>query len=332
MRCRIASFNIKNFSLATGKDLNRIAAIIRDGEFDIVAMQEVLAEGRAVSGIQLKDQRMQKTAMEKSLIGRLGQNWDSYWGDPRTASKFYPYLGKDNRGEGYTFLWNTKKFELMNVPNNPRIFRDYKTDFGNGALRLIRDPLYGRFKMKGTKIELRLISTHIIFGKPQDDKMKTTLDGGAIALRKHEFNVLAGNIYNRISNYRKDVESTVPYTLILGDYNLNLVSSGIGNALINDVSYFSPDGMPLVGFEQQCQIIYTVQSAKTTLGENNYDYVNNYDHFSFDERTKQIVNKYARIDAVHQNIKPEDNTEQELFKRFFNEVSDHVPVVIELQF
>lgn len=327
---RIASFNLKNFSLATDKDLNRIAAIIKESNFDIIAMQEVLAAGRALSGIYVKDPAMQKSAFEKSLLGRLGRNWNSFWGDPKTASKYYPYLGRDNRGEGYAFIWNTDRIDLMKVPNNPRIFREYKTDFGNGAFRLIRDPLYGRFKVRGTKIELRLITTHIISGKPKEDSMRANFEGGAVALRKHEFDILAGSVYKRINDYRKDTEPTVPYTIMLGDYNLNLLSSGIGKMILSDVAYYASNGNPLMGFEQGCEVVYTVQNEKTTLSD--HGYANNFDHFSFNEKTKQIVNKWKRIDAVHQNIKPGDNSEEALFNRYYCEVSDHVPVVIELQF
>lgn len=329
MSYRIASFNMKNFSLATDKDLNRIAAIIKEENFDIVAMQEVLAEGRPISGIPVQNKMAQKMAIEKSLIGRLGQQWDSFWGDPKTNSKFYPYLGNDSRGEGYAFLWNTKRIELMDVPNNPRIFRNYKTNFGSGALRLARDPLYGRFKIKRTKIELRLITAHIIFGKPADDLMKADFDGGAIALRQHEFEVLAGSVYKKISDYRKDVEPTVPYTLILGDYNLNLESSGIGKAVLKDTAFFSPNGQPLSSFEPGCEVMYTVQSDKTTLSKR--DYANNYDHFSYNERTKRIVKSWNRIDAVH--AKGDDGKqEEERFEQYYNKVSDHVPIVVELSF
>lgn len=68
MSYRIASFNMKNFSLATDKDLNRIAAIIKEENFDIVAMQEVLASGRPISGVPVQNKMAQKTAIEKSLI------------------------------------------------------------------------------------------------------------------------------------------------------------------------------------------------------------------------------------------------------------------------
>lgn len=103
MGIRIASFNMHNFNLEK-KDLDRIAKIILDNRIDIVAMQEVLAEGRAISGIMLdldKDEYARKSAFEKSLLSRLGSHWDTYWADPQTKSKFYPYLGNDKRGEGY---------------------------------------------------------------------------------------------------------------------------------------------------------------------------------------------------------------------------------------
>ena len=326
---RIASFNMKNFSLATDKDMKQIASIIKEGNFDIIAMQEVLAAGKPISGISVQNNMVQKTALEKSLIGRLGHQWDSFWGDPNTSSQFYPYLSRDSRGEGYAFLWNTNRIELVNVPNNPRIFRNYKTDYGSGAMRLASDPLYGRFKIKRTKIELRLITTHIIFGKPDEDNMKTSFDGGAIALRQHEFDVLAGNIYKRVNDYRKDSEPTVPYTLILGDYNLNLESSGIGKAVLKDTSFFSPDGQPLQGFEHECEVIYTVQSEKTTISKINY--VNNYDHFSFNERAKKVVVGWNRIDAVH-SCSNHGKSEEALFEQYYRKVSDHVPIVIELSF
>lgn len=335
MSYRIASFNMHNFSLEK-KDLDRIARIILENQIDIVAMQEVLAEGKGISGVLSKDGPTRKIAIEKSLIGRLGPHWNSCWGDPQTKSKFYPYLGNDKRGEGYAFLWNTKKFELLRDEHNrliyPSIFRNYKTNYGNGALRLIRDPLYGRFKIKGTKNELRLITTHIIFGKPSAGNAKDGFDfeGGATALRKHEFGVLAGNIYARIRDYRKDVNSTVPYTIILGDYNLNLRSSEVEHSLMDDVLFFDLDGRATMPLAPNARAIYTVQNERTTLGKDQY--ANNYDHFSFDETVKGIVVNCARIDAVHSQENPDDHTEEEKFNRFQKDVSDHVPIILDISF
>lgn len=336
MGIRIASFNMHNFSLGK-KDLDRIARIILENKIDIVAMQEVLAEGRAVSGKTiLKDETAKKTALEKSLLGRLGSRWDTCWADPQTKSKFYPYLGNDKRGEGYSFLWNSEKLELLRDENDrliyPSIFRNYKTDYGDGAWRLIRDPLYGRFKLKGTKVELRLITTHIAFGKPSVGNTKEgyDYDKGAIALRQHEFSVLAGSVYSRISDYRADVNVTVPYTVILGDYNLNLRSSGADHAFVDAVAFFDSTGRQTAAPVADARAIYTVQDEMTTLGKDQYS--NNYDHFSFDDRVKGVVVGIGRIDAVHSQEKPEDQTEEEKFAGFYRDVSDHVPIILDIDF
>lgn len=336
MKIRIASFNMHNFSLEK-KDLDRIARIILDNKIDIIAMQEVLAEGRAIFGMRVKDKQARKSAFEKSLLWRLGTHWDACWADPQTKSKFYPYLGNDKRGEGYAFLWNTKKFELLRDENNcliyPSIFRNYKTDYGQGSLRLIRDPLYGRFKLKGTKIELRLITTHIVFGKPNKENTKDSFefDKGAIALRNHEFEVLAGSIYSRISDYRKDINTNEPFTIILGDYNLNLRSSNAKYAFLNDeIAFFDSSGHKTKPYSQGSRQIYTVQYKMTTLGKDRY--VNNYDHFSYDEKVKGVAVGVDRIDAVHTHENLEDQTEEEKFIRFNKEVSDHVPIILDINF
>ena len=141
MGIRIASFNMHNFSLGK-KDLDRIARIILENKIDIVAMQEVLAEGRAVSGKTiLKDETAKKTALEKSLLGRLGSRWDTCWADPQTKSKFYPYLGNDKRGEGYSFLWNSEKLseELL------KSLRKYPPDLSQGLL----SELYKNYNCEG---------------------------------------------------------------------------------------------------------------------------------------------------------------------------------------
>ena len=61
------------------------------------------------------------------------------------------------------------------------------------------------------------------------------------------------------------------------------------------------------------------------------DYANNYDHFSYNERTKRIVKSWNRVDAVH--AKGDDGKqEEERFEQYYNKVSDHVPIVVELSF
>lgn len=332
MSFRIGSFNVKNLSLATGRDLDRIANIILDNGFDVVAMQEVLSEGKILTGINSKSVSGQAKAYDYSLKRRLGDNWDICWRDPETNAKNYPYLGEDSRGEGYAFLWNTTRVELPLDENGnkiyPRIWRNYRTDVDDGLIRLMRDPCYGRFVVKGRPAEIRLITTHIVYGKPGLEKMNIDLDVGAIDMRKHEFQILAGQIYPRISEYYKDINCTSPYTIILGDYNLNLRTSAATKAFMSSIVCFDPRGKLITNDDSAYCVIYTVQNELSTLKKDEDGLASNYDHFSFDRRVKdQIVPNSARtINAIDQHSKGE-NTKYETYRR---EVSDHLPIVIEI--
>lgn len=338
MSYRIATFNVKNLSAYTsGRDLDRIAAIINENHLDIVAMQEVLSEGKILDGGKQKTVKGQALAYEKSLKMRLRGNWEVAWKDPKTAAKNYPYLGDDNRGEGYAFLWNADKFELLkNEKGNrihPVIFRNYRINNKENRIRLIREPCYGRFKVKNLKAEIRLITTHIVYGKPKSDNLSVDLDIGAINMRRNEFSILAGDIYKRIDQDRKDINQNSVCTVLLGDYNLNLASSGLGIATIPDIVFFDSKGRMEPSPVDGGNHIYTMQSELTTLSRNAAGYANNYDHFSYGEHVKQhFVKSVYRIDAVHENIESGDTTEDQMFSTYKTKVSDHVPVVIEIDF
>lgn len=332
---RIGSFNVKNLALGPQRDLDRIAAIINDNELDIVAMQEVLSEGKILSGIGLNDATGQAKAYEYSLKRRLSGNWRVCWRDPKTRAKDYPYLGDDKRGEGYAFLWNADRIELPRTEAGqeiyPQIWHQYKHK-NEGLLRLIRDPLYGRFKIKNLKTEIRLLSTHIVFGKPKAENFDADLDIGVVQMRLQEFRTLAGYIYPRIAEYYKDVNCNVPYTIMLGDYNLNLRESGVGKAILPSVVYFDRHGHIHDCASDSTYTIYNKQSQRTTINKDGTGYSSNYDHFSYDDNVQGIVKRVEFIDAVHQHTKSEDTTEEEKFSRYKDEVSDHVPIMIEIDF
>lgn len=332
MSFRIGSFNVKNLSLATGRDIDRIASIILDNELDIVAMQEVLSEGKILTGINAKSVSGQAKAYDYSLKRRLGNNWDICWRDPKTSAKNYPFSGEDSRGEGYAFLWNTSRVDLPPDEKGnkvyPKIWRNYKTNIDTGLLRLMRDPCYGRFVVKGRPAEIRLITTHIVYGKPKAERLDSEIDFGAVNMRNHEFQILAGQIYPRISEYYKVNNYTAPYTIILGDYNLNLMTSAATQSFMPSIACFDPYGKKLMGADGAYCTIYTVQEELSTLKKNEEGLANNYDHFSFDGRVKsQIVPNSARtINAIEQHSKNE-NAKYETYRK---EVSDHLPIVIEI--
>lgn len=329
MGYRIGSFNVRNWSGSGHEDqianqdapsvrkLNRIAEIIREERLDIVAFQEVLSEGK----------------MLESLKRRLGGNWEAHWDKPGKNS---PYKG-DKRNEGYGFLWRADKFELIPIGkrDRPSIWANY--DPSNGAsdilngVRLIRDPLYGRFKLRNQRFELRLITTHILSDKPAG--MTTGLDGvGALDMRQNEFDILAGKIYARVADRHKDIHGVVPYTIMLGDYNLNLESSSVHRATVPNMVCFDAQGRRVEGTARARRIIYTVQKELTSLSPSAY--TNNFDHFSYDGRTRAAIIKgeAKRIDAVRKYAGTGAGTEAEKFADYHSSVSDHVPIVIEIDF
>lgn len=330
MRYRVGSFNVKNLSLGGKRDLDRIAHIILDNKLDIVAMQEVLSEGKILTGINGKSSAGAAKAYEYSLKRRLGQNWRICWQDPRTSAKNYPFLGVDSRQEGYAFLWNTDKFSLPKDENGndiyPRIWRNYKTNVEEGMIRLIREPCVGRFIAKGRKVEIRLITTHIVYGKPKAENLSVDLDFGAVKMRQNEFKILAGQIYPRVSQYAKDVNCVAPYTIILGDYNMNLKESGLATAIVPSIACFDDRGHMLEENESGSLVIKTVQKDLSTLKRDSDGLANNYDHFSYEMslEEKHIVGSANVINAIGQG----DSSGS--FDKYREDVSDHLPVVIEV--
>lgn len=328
---RIGSFNVKNLSwgLKKSRDLDFIANIIK--EFDIIALQEVLSEGKILEGPTLKDVSGQAAAYEHSLRYRLGDNWDMCWLDPKTDSKWYPYLGDDRRGEGYAFLWRKDRFQCpvneRGVEVRPRIYRRYKPDYASGELRLMRDPGYGRFQcVDMPNAEIRLITTHIVFGKPKEDNLRKIIDHGSATMRKKEFLVLAHSIYTRISEDYNDINSNVPYTIILGDYNLNLPDSYAGSPYVPDYVVLDAQSNVISRYQYEEKGVYqinTVQSDLSTINDSGDNYASNYDHFSFDDHTGRSIVKGTphRLNSVerigsHQTYK--------------EAVSDHIPIMLEI--
>lgn len=329
---RIGSFNVRNLADGQGRDLDRIARMINEYRLDIVALQEVLAEGKIIKGVNVKDLTGQAEAYNRSLMRRLSGSWDSEWAAPKLRRENEPYRGNDQRGEGYAILWRTDKFDLPNGrwgwPFRPEILSTYKPEIAESNLRLIRDPLYARFLLKDRHVvELRILVAHIVYGKSA--ALNNVIDYGAAQMRKNEFNILAGQLYKRIAQYYKVPDATSPYTILLGDYNLNLGSY----PEVPAAACFDKNGKP-VGDEGSARVvIHTYQTDRSTLKRDTPEYANNYDHFSFDERTKSIVRieSIRAVDLVNEYPKEGDTTPEQKFDRYRKEVSDHLPIIMEIE-
>lgn len=314
MEIRVGSFNLYKFSSNTTKDVSTIAQIIKDYEIDILAIQEIFSE----------------TAM-KRILSELGPFWHGKWNSPR------PYNGSLNSAEGYAFIWNTRKFNLSQNKKGkvfePRILSQYShKDFG----KLVRDPFYGRFTLNANKmVEIRLINTHIVYSMDKqindfDERDDTTNKIGDITMRKREFEILATRILPKIDNKDYDAQYSEkdnicrrPYTVLLGDYNLNLKESGVKGAYVDSViEVYDADSR---------KVITTIQKDLSTLklkasdNPNNAGYSNNFDHFTYDSQRPIRTTAYA-LKIPSEGVYGLD------FNSYKKDISDHLMVILDIDF
>ncbi|MDD3141619.1 MAG: hypothetical protein PHX08_22015 [Lachnospiraceae bacterium] len=319
MGIRIGSLNMCNFNFRSEgcnkKNFIRIANIISSEQFDIVALQEVLSE-QALN----------------VLLKALGSNWDKAWMKPNKSSSY--------ASKGFAFIWNKKKIHPVTTKKSygvrvfePEIINQYRLNRSVGQQELARNPYYARFTTDGLPggafFEIRLINVHIMFKKG----VTVVSDLNDSRMRNNEYNVLMEAIYPKISD--RCYGNFMPaYTVILGDYNMNLkrdwtVGQGRSSVYIDNEVIFISDG-------NETKQIKTVQDELTTLKdpqnqENETDnnplrgYANNYDHFSYDVIRFSNANvSYRRVDAVRKYFN--DN-----FEEYRREVSDHIPIAIDIE-
>ena len=318
MAVKIGSFNIFKFSKFRSdteirKDLDKIADIIRKEEFDIVALQEVFSEG----------------ALEE-LRKRLGSYWHCAWKAPDSRSAI--------AAEGFGYLWNSRKFRpATGLKKEERaIAKEDRSRYAQKVFdpaiqnrwhgQLIRDPLYARFEAVHGWYEIRLINIHIVYSakSKEDASSEEECTNSDAKERQQELDRLL-DIYRKIED--KVYRSSRPcYTVMLGDYNLNLRSSVAKGPYLDPVS----EKRERNGRVQK-QII-TVQDELTTLkGKSKTEpekpiqgFANNYDHFSFDtNRFKGINMDYGRINTVEKYCNND-------FEQHRREISDHVPIYLSI--
>ncbi|MBO5081872.1 MAG: hypothetical protein J6C06_04625 [Lachnospiraceae bacterium] len=296
---KIGSFNCLNFGAGTTKDTKKFAEIIYGEGFDIVALQEIKGPGA-----------LNRILDALKCFGRV--TWCGM---------------ADEVVNDYAFIWNADKFELANASEcglkrqyAPRIYKQYRIDRQEGQTDLIREPYYARFfPIKGPYIEIRLINTHIRFTKGSSVAENTP---GAVAMRKNEFNVLTKAIYAKEADKRYG-NNRPAYTILLGDYNLNLPSSTAGAPYLLE-QFTIADG-------NSSKVIRTVQSSLSTLVKTNDDekkdesnaFASNYDHFSYDE--KRFSDSYInceRINAIKKYYSDD-------YEKYSKNISDHVPVMMK---
>lgn len=157
-------------------------------------------------------------------------------------------------------------------------------------------------------------------------------------MRKNEFDVLASTLYPRIADKRYGNNRTA-YTVLLGDYNLNLKESGAGSPylcesiIIEDQKILKIQGGIITesyntNYRNGSKQIVTVQKELTTLrnpkdGFGQQGFSNNYDHFTYDAKQFEGVNVRCHcIDSVKKCCDGD-------FELHRKNISDHIPVVME---
>lgn len=305
------------------RDLQKIAEIIREEEFDIVALQEVLSSGKAFN-------HMPSEYIKNSILMELGgmSNWGFEWANVGEKQDF--------RGEGFAFLWNKKKVGLAEtklLDNSTRVFQPRVCKIKDTE-EMIRRPFYARFTPQqgifgGPNFEIRLLCVHTYYGND------TIADR---VIRQREIDILLKNIYPQIADrvYKGYMPS---YTIVLGDYNVELKRSWKEALLRPRPAYLVADDNDNIETTKwgKSRKIKTIQDQFTTLKQNtenaeitagsliNDNYAHDYDHFSYEESMFEGVSmKVKRVDAVRKYC--ESNIEE-----YRKKVSDHVPIMMEIE-
>ena len=201
-------------------------------------------------------------------------------------------------------MWNKKRFEFFTDSNEYFDGAEIKMLEILKQKGIVREPFFGRFIPQNKQnFELRLINVHNFRGGERK----------GISRRRSELSVLLQEIYPIFS----EIETNIPsYTILMGDYNLELVryddelkkfNNDRGNlfdfkakmdrADISDVNDI------VVSTEYDNMRIITVQDERTTIGKKRQEgrYCNNFDHFSYDYdswNARGIVSKADRVDCV----------------------------------
>ncbi len=354
---KIGSFNLykfsqKNIHKEDGKKINKIAEIINDGKYDIMALQEVFDEPSVIALVN-----------ELNKVSSARRKWTHSFEMP--AKRFYGEAlfssdeEKELAGEGYAFIWDTNKLDKYTTISGkgqrrvfePRIINQYTKEIVTGNAEdirqdLIRRPYYGRFAPKDSNgysklFEIRLINTHIIFGK--DVESQKFIDIGAYEIRRNEFKMLAKYVLPKIGDrvYGCDPNDLMgmknlpaAYTILCGDYNLEL-RGGLHEKTGPFIDVVLPP--EIMTFQEDLSSVKKgVDSTKKGFEESYLS--KNYDHFTFDvNKTDPILyktenNKIERQDAVKTFYPGKKDPNLPDIETYKKEVSDHLPIGITIRY
>lgn len=247
--------------------------------------------------------------------------WKYRWASPNPFST--------SSAEGYAYLWNEDRIRLS---GKPRIYNQYRIQGSRlsgsdekliGRQGLIRPPYVARFTPVGlpggSNFEIRLINTHIIFGKPSNAEVSMADPGmGDISIRRQELQTLSECIYRMVSTKRYG-DNLPAYTFLLGDYNLCLC----GTESKMDCLIRIDESRQLRTVQEEKTSLRTAQSVEKSVGIPDY-YVHDYDHFSYETGLDQKLRmQVSRVDALSTYC----HNDLEAYRK---KISDHVLIKLVL--
>ena len=308
MSYKIASFNVHNMGQnASAIKIKKIAQIIRNYDFDIIALQEVFC---SKSGIIKQNSNSSPISPLLRELGNdgYGGKWKAYFAAPWQA--------RDAK-EGYAFLWNSRiKLPKVIVADGserifyPRIFNQYKLNRANLQSKLVRNPLYARFiPIDQPMMEFRIINTHIRYSGSSKIDSDNADDVGLsdIAMRRNEFDVLAKTIYPNLADKVYSAQEAGKlgsfYTIMIGDYNLNLNRAWTKSPYLQEVFEINDNGRKkqMRTFQETLTTIKRITPENVIDFENKPKFSNNFDHVTYDE------NRFSRRTRYYQSMMDADS-------------------------
>ena len=312
----LGSFNLRDFNYANpstdgenehlNRDFDRIAKIILDEKFDVIALQEINAESAL-----------------RYLTGRLNLAKNPMRAYAYAFGADIPHTPGRKNTEYYGFIWNTQRLALVQHGENPGYYR------GWAAKNLIRPPYFARFtargRLGGANFELRIVNTHLLYG----DNSTANL-----ANRVAEFDTLVKDVLPFICDLQAlpDDGAHMPaYTFLMGDYNLELQRP---EAMV----YCVQRETTTATCKRDTRTYLTVQTEKTSLRRAGDQqtladcYASNYDHFTYEDTLgRKLTMTPQRVEALTAYY-PECAAPADKLARYRAGISDHVPIKLTVTF
>ncbi len=359
---KVCSFNICKLSKANmslKKNGSIIKKIIKEGKYSIIALQEVID----YEGVMLLAKELGPT-----WTGAYGRPPKMNYNDPewkksgKYATEGYGFLWDESK----VICATTEILDSFGNSYIPKRYRSYAPRIINQdsnemifdrQFNLIRNPYYGRFTPRtaeGTSrlFEIRIINAHIIEGinttsqelfDSQEYEEEEEVSINEVQLRKKEFRALSNSILPSVDNRiygrnplkQTDVKTGLNhYTFLMGDYNLNLKreeNPTVATLAANEehICLLGAHPREIVTFQENRTTIKKSASSEDVM--NNKHCLNNYDHFTYDilkvdDLIIEIDNQWD--DPIKNYYANEDNP----CKKYYEEVSDHLPIGMKITY